>query len=252
MSRILAGFDVGGSSIKAAPVDVDAGALAGDLETIVLPAPSTPDAVVGAIAASATMRRADGPIGLGFPSVIQRGVACTAANVDPSWIGVDAPGRILAATGRRCAWLNDADAAGLAEMRHGAGRGLGGVVFVLTFGTGIGSAPFVDGRLVPNTELGHLSLPGVVGLDAEQYASARTRTQLALGWEAWAERVDRYLAELHRLFWPDAFIAGGAVSEHFAEWGGFLRCPVPVHPARLRGAAGVIGAALAAADRYNP
>lgn len=251
MSRILAGFDVGGSSIKAALVDVDAGALAGELESIALPSPSTPDAVLAAIGASAAARASTGPIGLGFPSVIQAGVARTAANVDRSWIGVDAGARVFAATGRRCAWLNDADAAGLAEMRHGAGRGLSGVVFVLTFGTGIGSAPFVDGRLMPNTELGHLGLPGVEGLDAEQFASARTRTQLSLSWEAWAPRVDRYLAELHKLFWPDAFIVGGAVSEHFAEWGPLLRCPVPVHPARLRGAAGVIGAALAAADRYN-
>ena len=252
MSTVLLGVDVGGSSIKLAPVDVERGSLAGALETLPLPQPSTPTAVIEAVLSSGSARLTQGPLGLGFPSVIKAGRALTAAHVHPSWIGADAGSLLQCASGRPCTVLNDADAAGIAEMRFGAGRGLEGAVFVLTFGTGIGSALFIEGRLLPNTELGHLSIPGIDGMDAEQYASARTRTQLSLGWSEWASRVNRYLAELQRLFWPEAFILGGAVSEHFEEWGPYLDSPARILPAQLRGQAGVIGAALAAAARYTP
>ena len=192
-----------------------------------------------------------GPIGLAFPSVVKQGRARTAANVDHAWLQFEAGRLVERRWGRPCAFLNDADAAGIAEMRFGAGRGVGGVVFVLTLGTGIGSAPFVDGRLLPNTELGHLHLPGIDAADGEQYASARVRTQQGLGWPEWVARLNRYLGELQRLFWPDAFILGGAVSERFDEWGPLVRVAARVLPAQFRGQAGVVGAALAAAERYN-
>ncbi len=156
--------------------------------------------------------------------------------------------------GRPCEFLNDADAAGLAEMRFGAGRGLGGVVFVLTLGTGIGSAPFIDGRLLPNTELGHLRCRSSMPLDGRGLrVGAGAHPPLALDWPAWVARLDVVLAELHRLFWPDVFILGGAVSEHFEEWGPRC-CIAPCRSGRPHWArhAGSIGAAVAAAERYNP
>ncbi len=250
--RELLGIDVGGSSIKLARVAVDDGRVLGELATIDTPSPSTPKRVLEAAMGHPLAATTVGPVGLAFPAVVKQGRAQTAANVDRSWIDFDAPAILAQRWDRPCEFLNDADAAGLAEMRFGAGRGLGGVVFVLTLGTGIGSAPFIDGRLLPNTELGHLVLPGAEALEAEDYASARTRTRLALDWPAWTARVDVVLAELHRLFWPDAFILGGAVSERFEEWGPLLHPPCRVLPAALAGQAGAVGAAVAAAERYNP
>jgi polyphosphate glucokinase len=252
VSRERLGIDVGGSSIKLARVDVQTGGIRGDAASIPLPVPSTPERVLASALESDAARSTSGAIGFAFPTVVQHGIARTAAHVDPAWIGVDAGSMVTQRTGRPCLFLNDADAAGIAEMRFGAGRGLAGVVFVLTLGTGIGSAPFIDGHLMPNTELGHLQLAGVDALDGEDYASARTRTRLALDWPSWAARLNRYLDELYRLFWPDAFILGGAVSEHFADWGPCLRSPARILPAELRGHAGVVGAALAASERYNP
>lgn len=252
MSAERLGIDVGGSSIKLARVAVGDGTVIGELATVPMPAPSTPERVLEAAMRHPLAAATEGPVGLAFPAVIKQGRARTAAHVDPSWLGVDAAALVAQGWGRRCEFLNDADAAGLAEMRFGAGRGLGGVVLVLTLGTGIGSAPFVDGRLLPNTELGHLVLPGIAAIDAEEHASARTRTRLALAWPAWTARVDAVLAELHRLFWPDAFILGGAVSERFDEWGPLLHAPCPVRPAALGSRAGAVGAAVAAAERYNP
>lgn len=252
MSRELLGVDVGGSSIKLARVRVDDGAVQGALESIPTPQPATPAAVLDAILAHPLATVSSGPIGLAFPAVVKDGRARTAANVDQAWLGTDAASVVRARTGRDCAFLNDADAAGLAEMRCGAGRGLGGVVLMLTLGTGIGSAPFVDGRLMPNTELGHLVVAGLGDLEAEAWASARVRSALGLDWAGWAARLDRVLAEYHRLLWPDAFILGGAVSEEYAEWGALLHPPAPVRPAALGARAGVVGAALAAHERYNP
>jgi len=248
----LLGIDVGGSTIKLARVAVDDGRVLGELATIHTPSPSTPERVLEAAMSHPIAAATAGPVGLAFPAVVKQGRARTAANVDRRWLDFDAPALLAQRWGRPCEFLNDADAAGLAEMRFGAGRDLGGVVFVLTLGTGIGSAPFVDGRLVPNTELGHLVLPGVAALEAEDFASARTRTRLALDWPAWTARLDVVLAELHRLFWPDAFILGGAVSECFDEWGALLHAPCRILPAALAGQAGAVGAAMAAAERYNP
>ena len=210
-----------------------------------MPSGAKPEAVLAALAANPLLRGGTGPIGLGIPSVVEHGVARTAAHLDAAWIGLDVATAFTQLTLRPTVVINDADAAGLAEMRFGAGRVPARRIIVLTFGTGIGSALFVDGRLWPNTEFGHLRLPGVDDVDGEGWAAASVRTRLGLDWPTWAARVDDYLQELQRLLWPEAFIVGGAVSAHAAEWVPLLKCAVPVLPAVLRGQAGVVGAALA-------
>lgn len=246
MKRQLLGIDVGGSAVKAAPVDVSSGVLAAPVVSVPTPAPATPEQIQAVVAGLA--RRfpgVTGPIGLAFPTVVKNGLACTAANVDPAWIGHDGARLVREATGRHAAFINDADAAGLAEMRHGAGRDESGLVLVLTLGTGIGSAVFHAGRLVPNTEFGRMEIRGQ---EAEQRASARARTADTLGWAEWAERVNEVLARMQALFWPDLFIIGGGVTENWPEFGPLLKSPVRIAPARFGNAAGVIGAALAAAE----
>lgn len=246
MRRI--GIDVGGSTLRIAEVDVASGECAGPVESLPMPRGAKPEAVLAALAANPLLRSGTGPIGLGIPSVVEHGVARTAAHLDAAWIGLDVATAFTRLTLRPTVVINDADAAGLAEMRFGAGRVSARRIIVLTFGTGIGSALFVDGRLWPNTELGHLRLPGVDDVDGEGWAAASVRTRLGLDWPTWAARVDDYLQELQRLLWPEAFIVGGAVSAHAAEWVPLLKCAVPVLPAVLRGQAGVVGAALAAVD----
>jgi polyphosphate glucokinase len=251
MRRI--GIDVGGSTLRIAEVDVASGECAGPVESLPMPRGAKPEAVLAALAANPLLRSGTGPIGLGIPSVVEHGVARTAAHLDAAWIGLDVATAFTRLTLRPTVVINDADAAGLAEMRFGAGRVPAlrvpaRRIIVLTFGTGIGSALFVDGRLWPNTELGHLRLPGVDDVDGEGWAAASVRTRLGLDWPTWAARVDDYLQELQRLLWPEAFIVGGAVSAHAAEWVPLLKCAVPVLPAVLRGQAGVVGAALAAVD----
>lgn len=244
VARVLLGVDVGGSSIKAGLVDVADGRLVTALLSEPTPAPSTPDAVMSAIASLARrLPESAGPVGLSFPTVVKRGKARTAANISKSWLGVDGAALASSALGRPVLFLNDADAAGIAEMRLGAGRGLEGPVIVLTLGTGIGTALFIEGRLFPNTELGHLEMRG---LDAEKYASAHVRTALGLDWPAWCDRVNEYLAALHALLWPEVFIIGGSVTEHFADFGPLLRSEAEIRVARFSGQAGVVGAALAA------
>lgn len=246
----LLGLDIGGSSIKAGLVDAERGELIGELHGVPTPQPATPAAVAAACAEQARRLGSSGPVGLGMPSVVQRGVVRTAANIDTAWIGIEGVRLFAEALGRPVVLLNDADAAGLAEMRWGAGRDTAGVVIMLTFGTGIGSALFTDGRLLPNAELGHLMLP-VRGMEGETWASARTRTVEQLDFPAWAGRVNDYLAEMHRLFWPDVFILGGAVSERFAEFGPLLRSRAELRPAHFAGQAGVLGAVLAAAETFD-
>jgi polyphosphate glucokinase len=244
--RLLLGIDVGGSAIKAGAVDVAAGVLAGELQSVPTPPGAMPNATARALATlAARFPQCSGPVGLAFPAVIKGGIARTAANVDRSWIGTDAAALVSAATRRPAFVVNDADAAGLAEMRVGAGRGERGVVMMLTFGTGIGTALFVDGRLLGNTELGHLEIDG---REAEQRASARVRSAEQLDWPAWCARVNRVLACYHLLLWPDLIIIGGGVSEHWAEFGGLLQAPARIVPAQLRQSAGVVGAALHAAE----
>jgi polyphosphate glucokinase len=244
MARIVLGIDVGGSSIKGGLVDIDAGRLQGELVSVPTPRPAAPTPVMSAIAQLAGTLSKTQAVGLAFPSVVQGGRARTAAHVDPAWIDVDGAALAAQMLGRRAVFLNDADAAGIAEMQFGAGRAVKGVVIMLTFGTGIGTALFVDGKLFPNTELGHLELHG---MDAEEWASARVRTALGLDWPAWIARVNDYLKRMHALFWPDFFILGGAVSERFEEFAPHLQSTAQIRPAQFAGQAGVIGAALAAA-----
>ena len=240
------GVDVGGSSIKYGTVDTTTGRLLTALASTPTPAPADAAALVTCIAGIARTSGPDMPVGVALPSVILGGTAWTAANLHPSLIGADIQGLLRAATGQPVVCLNDADAAGLAEVRWGAARGTRGTVMVLTFGTGIGSALFVDGRLVPNTELGHLEVGGVEG---EQRASARVRTEQGLDWQQWSSRVNEYLQAINALFWPELVVIGGGVSEHFAEFGPLLKSRATVVPARLGAAAGVVGAAMAVAGR---
>jgi polyphosphate glucokinase len=246
---ILLGLDVGGFSIKAGLVDTERGTLTSALCSVRTPVPSTPEAVLQACAQIDRDFAGAGPVGLAFPSVVQGGIARTAANVDKAWIGYAGGARLSQLIGRPVIFLNDADAAGVAEMSAGgAGEDVQGVVILLTFGTGIGSALFVDGELVPNTEFGHLEFHGQ---DAELTASARVRTEERLDWASWCARVNDYLARLHALFWPDLFIIGGSISEDFDQFGHLLNSPAEIRRAAHGAQAGVVGAAFAAARQLQ-
>jgi polyphosphate glucokinase len=244
----ILGIDIGGSGIKGAPVDVKRGVLVADRYRIPTPQPSTPEAVADAVVEIVKHFGWKEPIGCTFPAVIKEGVVYTAANVDESWVGVDGRKLLKKKTGCRVLLINDADAAGVAEMRFGAGQGRQGVVFVLTFGTGIGSAVFVNGRLMPNTELGHLQMMGGSrgGVEAEHYASDRIRQEEQLGWTEWAARVTAYLSLVEALFSPNLFILGGGVSKQHHEFLPLVRIRTEIVLARLRNEAGIVGAALAA------
>jgi polyphosphate glucokinase len=244
MMRSVLGIDFGGSSVKAAIVDITSGQAVTPLASVPTPQPSLPERLIEAFAELDAGFTAGGPVGLALPCVVQHGITRTAANIDKSWIGFDCAARLRERIGRPVAVLNDADAAGLAEMKWGAGRGTRGVAIMLTFGTGIGTAVFNDGILLPNTEFGHLEM---AGRDAEHHASARVRTVENLDWPEWAARVNDYLARMHALFWPDVFILGGAVSENFVHFAPLLKSPAEIRAAQFRGQAGLIGAALAAA-----
>lgn len=249
---IAIGIDVGGSGIKGAAVDVATGALAGTRFRVPTPQPSTPQACIAVIARM--VRRivkelpaaADAPVGVGVPSVVLDGVTKSAANVDPGWLDFDAD-RAMERSLKRDVWMvNDADAAGAAEMRFGVGVGRKGTVIVLTLGTGVGSAIYVDGRLVPNTELGHMEIRG---RDAERRSSAAARTRRGLSWKAWAEDLDEHLIAINKLFSPNLIILGGGVSKRFDQYAPRLTVPVEIVPAAMRNEAGIVGAALVAADR---
>jgi polyphosphate glucokinase len=243
MDRILLGIDVGGSSIKGGLVNLTSGKLVSELKHVPTPQPAAPAAVVKNIVSLASTLPSEGPLGFAFPSVVKNCKARTAANVDHGWVGADGAALVREAMGRPALFLNDADAAGLAEVTWGAGRGTSGIVIMVTFGTGIGTAIFNDGILLPNTELGHLEMRGA---DAEEWASARVRTAENLDFPAWIARVNEYLGRLHALFWPDVFILGGAVSERFDEFAPLLKSEADIRPAQFGNTAGVMGAALAA------
>ncbi len=243
----ILGIDIGGSGIKGALVDIKKGKLLSDRIRIPTPQPALPEAVNEKIGKLVKKHKYDGPIGIGFPAVVQDGVVKTAANVSDEWIGYPGAKAIKKTTGCRVTLLNDADAAGIAEMRFGAGRKKRGVVIVLTLGTGIGSALFVDGRLIPNTELGHLYLR-MSKADAEDYASDRVRAAEKLTWEAWAARLDDYLRHLDFIFSPNLIILGGGVSKRDDKFIPRLTVKVRVVPAQLRNEAGIVGAAMAAAE----
>lgn len=243
----ILGIDVGGSGIKGALVEIESGKLKTNRIRIETPQPAAPKAVIATIQQLVQQYKYFGPLGVGFPAVVLDGVVLSAANVDDKWIGYPGARQIVKKTGCPVALLNDADAAGIAEMRFGAGRGRRGMVMILTLGTGIGSALFVDGRLVPNTELGHLFLGGHKA-DAEEYTSDRARTDQGLDWRAWAERLDEYMHHLEMLFSPNVFILGGGVSKSHAKFIPHLTVQADVVPARLRNEAGIVGAALAAGE----
>lgn len=238
------GIDIGGSGIKGAPVDLETGQLSADRLRIDTPRPATPQAVASVVAQLLDHFSWQGSVGCTFPAVVRRGVTMTAANVDDGWIELDADALLEGVTGRPVHLLNDADAAGLAEMRYGAGRGVSGVVIMLTLGTGIGSAIFGDGRLLPNTEFGHLEIRGKA---AERRASDRVRKTKELSWSRWATRLEEYLRVMEGLFWPDLFIIGGGVSKHHQEFLPLIDIRTPMVPASLRNEAGIVGAALEAA-----
>jgi polyphosphate glucokinase len=242
------GIDIGGSGIKGCVVDLDAGALDGERVRIPTPQPSTPDAVADVVADIVKQFNWEGPVGITLPCVIKKGTALTAANVDKGWIGTDAAALFAARLGKdvsQVTVLNDADAAGMAEMRFGLGQGRDGVVVLLTFGTGIGSALFQDGKLVPNTEFGHLE---VNGHDAEKRAAASVKDEKNLSWHEWAHRVSEYVRTLEALIWPDLVIAGGGVSKKADHWLPLLDVRTEVVAAALKNDAGIVGAAAAATE----
>ena len=242
------GIDIGGTGIKGAVVDVGSGDLATERKRIKTPQPATPEAVAQVVALLVADADWHGDVGATFPAVIKHGVAQSAANVDPSWIGTDVDRvftDVVSGAGEVIV-LNDADAAGIAEARFGAAKGVNGVVIMLTFGTGIGSALLMDGVLVPNTELGHLELDGH---DAESRAAASVRDEHGMSYKAWAQRVNHYMRHVERLFTPDLFVVGGGISKNADKWVPLLELNTPVEPAQLLNNAGIVGAAIAVVER---
>ncbi len=247
MKEIL-GIDIGGSGIKGAPVDVDSGTLLAPRFRIPTPSSAKPEPVAQAVVRVASHFAWNGPIGCGFPAVVQNRLVRSAANIHKKWIGVDASSLFstaLKAEGFACPVIvaNDADVAGMAEMTYGAGQERMGVVLVITIGTGLGSALFINGQLVPNTELGHIQM---YGKDAELRASDAARQRDKLSWKRWSKRFNEYLLELERLFSPDVFILGGGGSKKHEKFMPYLSVRAKVLPAQMLNEAGIIGAALAA------
>ncbi|MER5883433.1 polyphosphate--glucose phosphotransferase [Streptomyces sp. NPDC001941] len=242
------GVDIGGSGIKGAPVDLERGDLAEPRHKVLTPQPATPDDVADSVAEVVRNFGWSGPVGVTFPGVVTHNTVRTAANVAKDWVGVDASALLGERLGGMpVTVLNDADAAGVAEMSFGAGRGRKGTVVLLTFGTGIGSAVFIDGRLVPNTELGHLELNGH---EAEKRASTKAKDDEDLSWPHWARRVQKYLAHVEMLLSPELFIIGGGVSRKADRFLPLIEgVDAEVVPAELQNNAGIVGAAMAAAGR---
>jgi polyphosphate glucokinase len=237
------GVDVGGSGIKGGIVDMDTGLLIGERVKLVTPQPATPSAVAKTIAEIVNGFGWTGPLGVTYPGVVTHGVVHTAANVDKSWIGTNARDVIGAElNGREVTVLNDADAAGLADERYGAGKGNSGLVVLLTFGTGIGSAVIHNGKLIPNTEFGHLE---VDGKEAEHRAASSVKDKNNWSYEKWAKQVTRVLVAIENLVWPDLFIAGGGISRKADKWLPLLENRTPVVGAALLNTAGIVGAAMA-------
>ena len=239
----ILGIDIGGSGIKGALINVQTGEMTTKRHRIPTPTKSTPQNVAEVVGELTRHFEWSGPIGCTFPAVVRHGVVYTAANVDRSWIGTNAEEIFRDATGCPVRVLNDADAAGMAEMVIGAGRDRHGVTIMLTFGTGIGTAIFVDGHLLPNTEFGHLPIRGK---DAEHRAAAKVRDDEDLSWPEWAERVNEFLERMEFFFSPDLFIIGGGVSKKQHKFMHHLKAQAEIVPAQLLNEAGIIGAAMAA------
>jgi polyphosphate glucokinase len=244
------GIDIGGTGIKGAPVDVTTGKLLADRQKIETPRPALPDPVADVVKQLTTSFNWSGPVGITFPGVVADGVTRTAANMDPAWIGLDAAALFAKATGNPVRVLNDVDAAGVAEMTFGAGVDEQGTVLMVTFGTGIGSALFVKGILVPNTEFGHIE---VRGRDAEERASERAKQLHDLSWSKWAEHVDEYLQRIEALLSPDLIIVGGGISRQSEKWVPRLTgLRARIVPAALLNNAGIVGAAMATSSESAP
>ena len=237
------GIDIGGTGIKVAIVDTKKGILDTDRYRIPTPQPATPKAVLDTVTQIVKEFNWKGPIGCGFPAAIRHEIVKTASNIDHSWLGMNASQKIEKATDCPVHMVNDADAAGLSEMKFGAGKSEKGVVMMITCGTGVGSGLFVKKKLVPNTEFGFIH---VEGEKAEYYCSNVVREQKDLSWESWGQRLNKYLTRLEELFWPDLFIIGGGVSKQFDKYSSYLKLDTAVVPAESRNHAGIIGAALAA------
>jgi polyphosphate glucokinase len=237
------GIDVGGSGIKGAPVDIKTGKLLAERVRIKTPKKAEPQPVADVVAEIAKSFDWKGPIGIGFPAPIKGGVALMAANVSEKWVGTNADELFTKTTGCDCTMINDADAAGLAEMKFGAGKGQPGTVIMITLGTGIGTAIFYRGNLLPNTEFGHLDMNGK---DAEHRASDAVRQRDELSWKKYAKRLNKYLTAMENLFWPDLFIIGGGISKESEKYIPLLKLKTPVIPAQFLNEAGIVGAALAA------
>lgn len=242
------GIDIGGSGIKGAIVDVESGELVSERLRIATPQPATPEAVAKVVAELVTQLDWQGPIGCGFPAIIVDGIAKSAANIDESWLATDVAALLQQATGCPTAVINDADAAGLAEMRFGNGKGHTGSVIIITIGTGLGSALFFNGVLYPNTELGHLRLKAG---PAERYASALVRKNEQLSWRTWSKRLNKFFAQVERLFSPQLIIIGGGVSRKHEKFFQHLKLDAELLPAKLHNQAGIIGAACLASERLE-
>ncbi len=235
------GVDIGGTGIKGAPVDIETGTLLAERRRLLTPSPATPEAVADVVAELLTQIGVEGAVGLTIPAVVRDGTVETASNIDETWIGIDAVGSSPTATSEPVSVVNDADAAGVAEARFGAGKDATGVIAVITLGTGIGSALIIDGTLVPNTELGHLPLHHG---DAEDWASDSVRENEELSWKKYAERLQKYLELVERILWPQLFIIGGGVSKKADKFLPHVELRTPVVPAKLLNDAGIVGAAM--------
>ena len=245
VTRVL-GIDIGGSGMKAAEVDITTGEMLTERFRIETPKPATPEAMAEVVAQLTAHYSWTGPVGVGFPGVIQDGIVRTAANLDKSWVDVDGDSVFTEAAGCDVVMINDADAAGLAEARFGAAKDIAGTVILLTLGTGIGSAVFTNGQLVANTEFGHLELNGKI---AEDRASSRVKEEKDLSFKKWGKQVEKVLQELEKLFWPKLFVLGGGISKEFDDFKEFLDdVHTPIVAAELRNEAGIVGAALAHAS----
>jgi polyphosphate glucokinase len=236
------GIDVGGSGIKGAPVDTQTGELLAERVRIKTPMPATPQAILDTAVEVVRQSGWDGPVGCGFPAVIKDGAVQTAANIDKAAIGFDMQGRLEQELDSSVRVINDGDAAGLAEMRWGAGREEDGVVLMLTLGTGIGTSVFIGGRLLPNTELGHIEIKGE---DGEHRASDGARKREGLGWKEYAGRLDKYLHKIEDLLWPDLIVIGGGISKKSEKFFPHLTARTPIVRAQMLNEAGIAGAALA-------
>ncbi len=237
------GLDVGGSGIKGAPVDMETGEFTAERVRIKTPQPATPEAIVATVVEVVRQSGWEGPVGCGFPAVIKAGVVQTAANIDAANVGFDLQKSLEGELGSPVRIVNDADAAGMAEMRWGAGRGFEGLTLMLTLGTGIGTALFIEGRLVPNTELGHIEIRGQ---DAETRAADGARKRDDLNWREYAERLDEYVTTIEQLLWPDLIIVGGGISKKAEKFLPHLTARTKILPAQMQNDAGISGAALAA------